>query len=81
MKHSTVRIFLTGMVLLMIVAVPVSADDLASITSISPVAGYTDDSVTVTITGVNFTTTKGEVRLENVRGDGYRSQYDLLLGN
>jgi hypothetical protein len=52
------------MILLLVVAVPVSADDLASITSISPVAGCADDSVTVTITGVNFTSTRGEVRLE-----------------
>ncbi|MFA5267686.1 MAG: PEGA domain-containing protein [Methanoregula sp.] len=64
MKHFVVSQFLAGMILLLVVAVPVSADDLASITSISPVAGYADDSVTVTITGVNFTTTKGEVRLE-----------------
>ena len=64
MKHSVVSQFLAGTILLLVVAVPVSADDLASITSISPVAGYADDAVTVTITGVNFTSTPGDVRLE-----------------
>jgi hypothetical protein len=63
MKQSRVRKFLTGMILLLMV-LPVSADDLASIISVSPEAGNADESVTVTITGVFFTTTKGEVRLE-----------------
>jgi len=57
MKQSRVRKFLTGMILLLMV-LPVGADDLASIISVSR------ESVTVTITGVFFTTTKGEVRLE-----------------
>ncbi len=61
MKHSAVSLFLAGAVLLLMAA-PVSAD-LSSITSISPDVGYADGkTVTVTITGVNFTTTEGTVR-------------------
>jgi hypothetical protein len=63
MKHSIVPLFLTGMVLLLVVAVPVSAD-LLTVTGISPSVGYTGETVTVTITGTNFTTTDGDVTLD-----------------
>jgi hypothetical protein len=63
MKYSSVSLFLTGMVLLLVVAVPVSAD-LLTVTGISPSVGYTGETVTVTITGTNFTTTDGDVTLE-----------------
>ena len=45
--------------LLLIMVVPVTA----GITRISPTVGYTDSSTTVTITGTNFNTTYGEVKL------------------
>ena len=63
MKHSIVPLFLTGMVLLLMAAVPVSAD-LLTISDISPAVGYTGETVTVTITGTNFTTTDGDVMLD-----------------
>jgi hypothetical protein len=63
MKYSSVSLFLTGMVLLLVVAVPVSAD-LLTVTGISPSVGYTGETVTVTITGTNFTTTDGDVMLD-----------------
>lgn len=51
--------------LALLVIPPVSAAATASITTISPTRGYADGStVTYTITGVNFTTTAGEVYLE-----------------
>ncbi|MFA5267687.1 MAG: PEGA domain-containing protein [Methanoregula sp.] len=63
MKHSIVPLFLAGIVLLLVMAVPVSAD-LLTVTDISPSVGYTGETVTVTITGTNFTTSDGDVRLE-----------------
>ena len=63
MKYSSVPLFLTGMILLLVVAVPVSAG-LLTVTDISPSVGYTGETVTVTITGTNFTTTDGDVMLE-----------------
>jgi hypothetical protein len=63
MKYSSVPLFLTGMILLLVVAVPVSAG-LLTVTDISPSVGYTGETVTVTITGTNFTTTDGDVILE-----------------
>jgi hypothetical protein len=48
------------MILLLTVAVPVVAD---SIDSVSPAVGYRGETMTLTITGMNFTTTEGDVRL------------------
>jgi hypothetical protein len=69
MKHSVVPLVLAGALLLLIAAVPVTATSTSisgdSITSIYPAVGYADGkTVTYTITGVNFTTVSGEVRLE-----------------
>ncbi|MDD1681310.1 MAG: PEGA domain-containing protein [Methanoregula sp.] len=51
-------------ILLMFVAVPVTAG-LVTVSSISPEVGYTNGkSVTVTITGTNFSTSEGDVWLE-----------------
>jgi len=69
MKLFVLPLFLTGVILLLVIAVPVSADDLSSLTSVSPEAGYAGESVIVTITGVNFTTTQGSVRLEKSGDD------------
>ena len=67
MKHSVLPLFLTGAILLLMVAVPVTDASITisgdSITSISSPVGYRGETMTVTITGVNFTTTEGEVRL------------------
>jgi hypothetical protein len=64
MKHSGVPLYLTGMILLLIAAVPVTAD-LSTITTISPAVGYTNGkTMTVAITGVNFTTSEPDVRFE-----------------
>jgi hypothetical protein len=63
MKHSLVPLFLAGLVLLLVVAAPVSAD-LFTVTDISPSVGYTGETVTVTITGTNFTTSDGDVTLD-----------------
>jgi len=59
MKHSMFPLFLAGAILLLMVAVPVDAD---SIDSVSPSVGYRGETMTVTITGTNFTTTEGNVR-------------------
>jgi hypothetical protein len=47
---------------LLIIAVPVATAS-PTITKISPKVGYTDSYTTVTITGTNFNTTSGEVKL------------------
>ena len=52
------------LVLLFVFVAPVTAVGYDAISTISPSAGQTGDSVTVTITGQNFTNTKGSVRLE-----------------
>lgn len=63
MNHTIIPLFLAGAVLLLSAAVPAAAD-LSTISTISPAAGYANGkSMTVTITGANFTTTEGEVRL------------------
>lgn len=61
MKRPTLFTILLASVLLLIMAVPVSA---ATITSVSPDVGYTGETVTVTITGTNFTAEEGYVWLE-----------------
>ncbi|MGB9176688.1 MAG: PEGA domain-containing protein [Methanoregula sp.] len=48
---------------LLIIAVPVATAS-PTITTISPKVGYTDSYTTVTITGSNFNTTSGEVKLK-----------------
>lgn len=63
MKHSLVPLVLAGLVLLLVAAVPVSAD-LLTVTDISPSVGYTGETVTVTITGTNFTSSDGDVTLD-----------------
>jgi len=68
MKHAVLSLFLAGVILLTVMAVPVAATSTSvsgdSITSVSPSVGYRGDTRTFTITGYNFTTTKGSVRLE-----------------
>jgi hypothetical protein len=64
MKRSYQLTCLLFLALLFIIAVPVSAVGLDAITSITPAAGQTGKTVTVTIIGANFTTTTGSVRLE-----------------
>ena len=61
MKRSVLSIVITG-ILLLIIAVPVTAEDSA-ITSIDPAVGYTGSSTTVTITGTNFNTSSVDVVL------------------
>ena len=64
MDHRILPSFLAVAILLMIVAVPVTAG-LLTVSSISPEVGYSNGkSVTVTITGTNFSTTEGDVWLE-----------------
>jgi hypothetical protein len=64
MNHTIVPLVLAGAFLLVFAAVPVAADD-ATISGVTPAVGYTSGkSVTLTITGVNFTTTEGDVWLE-----------------
>jgi hypothetical protein len=69
MKRFTLFIFMS--ILLLMVAAPVSAaltettyPGLNSISTVSPSDGHRGDTVTVTITGTNFTTTQGDVWLE-----------------
>jgi hypothetical protein len=50
------------MILLLILAVPVTAES-STITTISPAVGYTGGSTTVTITGTNFNTSSVKVKL------------------
>jgi hypothetical protein len=68
MKHAVLSLFIAGVILLSVMAVPVAATSTSvsgdSITSVSPSVGYRGDTRTFTITGNNFTTTKGSVRLE-----------------
>jgi hypothetical protein len=64
MKHAVLPLFLAGAILLVFVAVPVTAS-LSTITLVSPDVGYTTGkSVTLTITGTNFSSTEGKVWLE-----------------
>jgi len=62
MNHSFSMIFLTGLILALIIAVPVSAES-STITSVSPAVGYTGTTTTVTITGTDFNTTSVKVKL------------------
>jgi hypothetical protein len=62
MNHSVLPLFLTGLILLLILAVPAAAESSA-ITSISPVVGYTGTTTTVTITGTNFNESSVSARL------------------
>lgn len=68
MKRFT--LFICMCMLLLLVAAPVTAAMTTttisgdSISTISPAAGQRGDTVTVTITGTNFTTTSGDVWLE-----------------
>lgn len=68
MKRFTFIVCFSLLVLLMIAAVPVTATSTTisgdSITTLNPAAAQTGKTVTVTITGVNFTTSEGSVRLE-----------------
>jgi hypothetical protein len=62
MKHSVLLVFLTGMILVLFLAVPGTA---ATISTISPDTAYTNGKIiTVTITGTNFSATEGYVKLE-----------------
>jgi PEGA domain/IPT/TIG domain len=64
MDHSNLPSLFAVAILLMFVAVPVTAG-LLTVSSISPEVGYTNGkSVTVTITGTNFSTTEGDIWLE-----------------
>lgn len=62
MNHSILLVFLTGGILLLILAAPVLAESSA-ITGISPAVGYTGSTTTVTITGTNFNESSVKVRL------------------
>ena len=63
MDHPVLPTLLAVTILLMFVTVPVTAG--LTVSSISPAVGYTNGkSVTVTITGTNFSTTEGDVWLE-----------------
>lgn len=62
MKYSGLTLVLTGMILLLIMAMPVTAET-STITSISPAVGYTGSTATVTITGTNFNESSVKVRL------------------
>jgi hypothetical protein len=62
MKHSVLPLFLTGGILLLILAAPVLAESSA-ITGISPAVGYTGSTTSVTITGSNFNESSVKVRL------------------
>ncbi len=62
MKNSVFTPVLTGLILLFILAVPVAA---ATISSITPSVGYSDGKTKAyTITGTNFSSTAGDVWLE-----------------
>jgi hypothetical protein len=61
-KHSVLLLFLAGIILLLITTASVTAA-LSTISTISPAVGYTGKTMTVTITGENFTSTEGDVRL------------------
>ena len=64
MKHAILPLFLAGVILLAFVATPVAAA-VSTIASISPEVGYANGkSVTLTITGTNFSATEGDVWLE-----------------
>jgi len=64
MDHRMLPSLFAVAILLMFVAVPVTAG-LVTVSSISPEVGYTNGkSVTVTITGTNFSTSEGDVWLE-----------------
>jgi|WetSurMetagenome_2_1015567.scaffolds.fasta_scaffold105386_2 hypothetical protein len=62
MRHAVLMVILTGMILLLLSTVPVSAES-STITSVSPTVGYTGGSTTVTITGTDFNTSSVKVRL------------------
>jgi hypothetical protein len=62
MNHSVLTLFLSGTILLLILAVPAAAES-STITSISPAVGYTGTTTTVTITGTNFNESAVTVRL------------------
>jgi hypothetical protein len=63
MNHSVLPLFLSGLILLLILALPVAAES-SSIASISPAVGYTGTTTTVTITGANFNESSVTVRLK-----------------
>ena len=63
MRNFVRTVFLSGMVLVLILAVPAAAES-STITSISPEVGYTGTTTTVTITGTDFNTSSVDVRLE-----------------
>lgn len=62
MRNSLMKACLSGMVLVLILAVPAAAES-STITSISPEVGYTGATTTVTITGTDFNTSSVDVRL------------------
>lgn len=65
MNHSMFRLYLAGLIMLVVIAVPVAADS-PTITSISPAEGYNSGSISgVVITGTNFnlTSSLGSVML------------------
>jgi hypothetical protein len=66
MKRFTLIICFIFLLMIMVVPVTATTTTIAndSITTVSPAVGQTGKTVTVTITGNNFTTTAGSVRLE-----------------
>jgi hypothetical protein len=68
MKRFTFIVCISLLLIVLIAAVPVTATSTTisgdSITSVSPAVGHLSKTVTVTISGVNFTSTTGSVRLE-----------------
>jgi hypothetical protein len=62
MINNSLKLFLSGMVLVLILAIPAAAES-STITSISPEVGYTGSTTTVTIIGTDFNTSAVHVRL------------------
>ena len=79
MKHSIVPLFLTGMVLLLVVAVPVSRKSATVTgTSVRPLA-IRVKLLPSPLPQANFTTTDGDVTLDMSGEDENRCIADLLL--
>ena len=62
MKRALLALPLAGMIILLLVIVPVSAET-STISSVTPAVGYQGDSPKVTIVGTDFNTTSVQVKL------------------
>jgi hypothetical protein len=73
MKQTRLSLILAGVILLAFVTVPVTAA-LLSVSAVDPAVGYTTGkSVTLTITGTNFSATEGKVWLEMTGEDNLKA--------